>query len=139
MTLQTVTLRLPDMLYRQVERRAKEMRRSVEAELVAVVSTALPTLEDLPEDVASDLTQLTYLTDAELWQAARTALPAQSAERMQGLLLKRQREGLITSEERELEHLARHADRTMLVRAQAAALLKARGHDVKSFGPAEPA
>ena len=88
MTLQAVTLRLPDTLYRQVERRARRMHRSVEDELMDVVSTAMPTLEGLPADIAEDLEQLTYLTAAELWQAARTTLPEQNAERTQTLLLK---------------------------------------------------
>lgn len=55
MTLQTITLRLPEMLYRQVEHRAQRMRRSVEDELIIVVSTALPTTDNLPLDIAGDL------------------------------------------------------------------------------------
>jgi hypothetical protein len=135
MTLQTVTLRLPDLIYRQIERRAQRMRRSVEDELVVVVSSALPTLDDLPADIADELAQLAYLTDAELWQAARTTLPLRDSERMQALLLKRQREGLSAAEEREAKRLAHRADRTMLVRAQAAVLLKERGHDISSLSP----
>ena len=107
MTLQTITVRLPDMLYRQVEHRAQRMRRSIEDELVAVVSTALPTADDLPHDTTDDLAQLSFLTDAELWQAAQTTLPPRDAERMQALMFKRQREGLTTAEEREAQRLAR--------------------------------
>ena len=73
MALQTVTVHLPEMLYRQVARRAQRMRRSVEDELVEVVSTAMPTMEALPSDIVDDLEQLTYLTDAEMWEAALTA------------------------------------------------------------------
>jgi hypothetical protein len=135
MTLQTITLRLPDMLFRQIERRAQRTRRPVEDELVAVVSSALPTLDDLPADIADELAQLGYLTDAELWQAAHTALLLSDSERMQALLLKRQRDGLSVAEEREARRLAHRADRTMLVRAQAAALLKDRGHDISSVRP----
>ncbi|OIO95146.1 MAG: hypothetical protein AUK03_05890 [Anaerolineae bacterium CG2_30_64_16] len=135
MALQTVTLRLPDLIYRQIERSARRMRRSVEDELVVVVSSALPTLEDLPADIVDDLAQLAYLTDAELWQAARSALSRRDSERMQALLLKRQCEELSTAEEREAKRLAYRSDRTMLVRAQAAVLLKDRGHDISSLRP----
>jgi len=135
MTLETVTLHLPDMIYRQIKRRAQRMRRSVEDELVVVVSSALPTLDDLPADIADELAQLAYLTDAELWQAARTTLPLRDSERMQALLLKRQREGLSAAEGREAKRLVHRADRTMLVRAQAAVLLKERGHDISSLSP----
>jgi hypothetical protein len=138
MALQTVTARLPEMLYRQVARRAQRMRRSVEDELVEVVSTAIPTMEALPSDIVDDLEQLTYLTDAEMWEAARTTLPRQSSERMQALVLKRQGVRLTAVEERELKRLTHLADRAMLVRAQAAVLLKERGHNIESLGPAEP-
>ncbi|MFZ2419931.1 MAG: hypothetical protein WA029_02200 [Anaerolineae bacterium] len=45
---------------------------------------------------------------------------------MQALLLKRQRDGLTPQETREAERLLHSADRTMLLRAQATVLLKAR-------------
>ena len=138
MTLQTVAVHLPEMLYRQVARRAQQMRRSVEDELVEVVSTAMPTMEALPSDIVDDLEQLTYLTDAEMWEAARTTLPRQNSERMQALVLKRQGVRLSAVEERELKRLTHLADRAMLVRAQAAVLLKERGHNIESLGPAEP-
>lgn len=138
MALQTVTVHLPEMLYRQVARRAQRMRRSVEDELVEVVSTAMPTMEALPSDIVDDLEQLTYLTDAEMWEAARTTLPRQNSERMQALVLKRQGVRLTAVEERELKRLTHLADRAMLVRAQAAVLLKERGHNIESLGPAEP-
>lgn len=126
MTLQTVTLHVPIALYRQVELRARRARRPVEDELVDVMSAALPTLEDLPADIADDLAQLTYLTDAELQQASQTTLPSRDAERMQSLMLKRQQEGLKPQEAQEAEHLSHRADRAMLVRAQANVLLKVR-------------
>ena len=133
MTLQTVTVRLPDLLYRQIERQAQQMRRSIEDELVVVVSSALPDLDALPNDIADDLAQLVFLNDAELWQAARTTLPIKDSERMQALVIKRQNDGLTDAEEREAQRLVHRADRAMLVRAQAAALLKERGHDVSSL------
>jgi ATP-dependent helicase YprA (DUF1998 family) len=109
------------------------MRRSVEDELVAVVSTALPTSEHLPQDIADDLAQLAFLTDTELWQAAQTTLSSRESERMQTLVFKRQREGLRVAEEREAQRLAHRADRVMLVRGQAAALLRDRGHDISTL------
>jgi hypothetical protein len=129
MTVQAVTLRLPDILYRRLEQRAREKRRSVEDELVSVVSSALPTIDDLSADIAGDMAQLTFLTDAELWQAARSQIPERDAERMQALLWKRQREDLSAAETREVARLGHRANRTMLVRAQAAVLLKERGYD----------
>lgn len=58
---------------------------------------------------------------------------------MQALMFKRQRDELTVAEEREAQRLAHRADRTMLVRSQAAALLKDRGHDVSELKPAKAA
>jgi len=138
MALETVTVRLPDVLYRQIEQRARRMHRSVEDELVAVVAEALPALEDLPADIADELAQLAFLSDEELWQAARTTLPPEESERMQTLLLKRQREGLSPEEQQEAERLLHRYDRTMLVRARAAVLLKERGHNISTLHPMTP-
>jgi hypothetical protein len=52
---------------------------------------------------------------------------------METLHIKRQSEGLSAVEEQTLSGLVFRYERSMLVRAQAAALLKARGHDVSSL------
>jgi hypothetical protein len=109
------------------------MHRSVEDELVAAVAATLPTLDDLPTDIADEMAQLAYLSDDELWQAAQTELTPHESERMQALLLKRQREGLTLLEEQEVERLAHRYDRIMLVRAQAVVLLKERGYDISNL------
>jgi 23S rRNA maturation mini-RNase III len=74
------------------------------------------------------LAQLAYLNDAALWQAARTTLPAAQRERLESLHQKNQRDGL-TAEEQAEEQAALLAlyRETVLVRAQAAVLLKQPG------------
>lgn len=89
----------------------------------------------LPQELQDDLDQLAFLTDDELWHVAHTALSAKDHEQMEALLQKQQRTGLNASELAEAESLADRYERTMLVRAKAAVLLKARGHDVSSLGP----
>ncbi len=64
MTAQTVTLRLPDALYHQVDRRARQMRRSVEEELVTIVSAALPMPDDPPTDFAQEVAMFEQLRPA---------------------------------------------------------------------------
>ena len=135
MTVQTVTLDLPELLYQQVARRAQQMKRSVEDELVAAVANVFPTLDSLSADVENDLTQLEFLTDDELWQAAHSALDSVENGRMQTLVLKQQSEGLTAAERQQAENLLTHFDRTMLIRAKAGVLLKRRGHDISSLSP----
>ncbi len=133
MAVQHVTVRLPDKLYDQVKRRAQHMHRSVEEEVAAVMAEALPAQDDLPAGIGDEMAQLAFLTDDELWRAARSRVTARETERMQTLMWKRQREGLTQREQSEAERLVQRSDRVMLVRAQSAALLKARGHDISEL------
>jgi hypothetical protein len=130
MAVQAVTLHLPSPLYEQLKRWAEQTHRSVEAELLEVVAAAVPVADDLPADLAQVISPLALLDDEALWRAARSHLPAEAAAQMEQLHLKRQREGLTGSEAETLAGLVRHYERAMLVRAQAAALLKERGYDV---------
>lgn len=126
MAVQQVTIRLSDSLYHQVKQRARRTQRSIEDEVAAVVEVALPALDDLPLAVADELAQMALMTDEELQQAARLRMTAAEDQRMQRLVLQRQLGGLSTEQEIEAERLAQRQERVMLVRAQAAALLRER-------------
>ena len=133
MTTQTITLDLPEPLYQKLKVRATQARRSVEDELLDLLAAAVPVADELPDDLTAAITPLAMLDDAELWRAAQTRLPPDVAARLEELHLKRQRAGLTEPEEREAATLVRQYERVMLVRAQAAALLKQRGHDVSGL------
>ena len=130
MTVQVVTLHVPSPLYEQLKRRAAQAQRTVETEILDVVATAVPVGDDLPADLSEAISPLALLDDAALWHAARGHLSAEAVAQLEDLHLKSQREGLDNAETETLRGLVRLYERTMLVRAQAAALLKARGHDV---------
>lgn len=133
MMLQTLTIRLPEQVYQNIEQRARRTQRSIEDELAVVVATALPTLDELPVELADELAQLNLLTDNELRGAAESVLPPEDSEQMQGLAFKRQREGLTVSEQQTAEYLLRRSERLMLIRAKAAMLLKERGQDISTL------
>ena len=63
MTVHSVTLDLPSTLYARVEQRAAQTQRSVEEELLDVLTSALPASEDLPADLAAALAPLALLDD----------------------------------------------------------------------------
>jgi plasmid stability protein len=130
---QAITLHLPDDLYARLKRQAEETHRSVEEELVDIVSQGIPRSPTLPDDLAVAVSQLALLPDEALWRAARSHFPAKAATRLETLHLKRQRAGLDQIETQELAGLMRQYERAMLVRARAAALLAERGHDVSSL------
>jgi plasmid stability protein len=130
MNSQSVTLELPESLYEQLQARAVRRQRTVADEVLDVLSGAIPATEALPDDLEQAIAQLAFLDDAALWQAGRSTLANDAVERLSELNAKRQREGLTEVEQQESEVLVRQYERSVLVRAQAAALLKQRGHDV---------
>jgi plasmid stability protein len=133
MTTHPVTLELPASLYDSLKRRAERANRPVEAELLDVLTAAVPAGEELPDDLAGAVAPLSLLDDEALWRAARSNLASEVASQLEDLHLKRQREGLTDAEAQTLSVLVKHYERAMLIRAQAAAILKQRGHDVSGL------
>jgi hypothetical protein len=138
MTTQEVTLELPEPVYDQIRRAAEKTQRPINDLLLEAVIAAAPSLDAPTGPLRSALAQLAYLNDAALWQAARsTVLPAQR-ERLEALHGKQQREGLSAEELQEEQALQELYRETLLVRAQAALLLKQRGYDVSDPQPFAP-
>lgn len=136
MATHTVTVNLPAHIYERVEQQAQDKNCSVEDELTAVVETAVSLGEEwagVPPDLAEEAAQLALLDDEHLWRVARLTVPAEKSERMQALTWKQQSEGLTEAEQQEARQLQRLAHRVMLLRAEAAVLLKERGFDISSL------
>lgn len=127
---QTLTLSVPEPLYQRLKERAEQTQRSVEAEMLEVLVTAMPEGNGLPQDLEAALAPLALLEDAALWRAAQSRLAAEATAQIEELHLKRQREGLTDAETQALAALMQQYERAMLVRAQAARILHQRGHDV---------
>jgi len=131
--MQTLTLNVPGPLYDRLKHRAQRSNRTVEDETIDLLVAMMPTTDELSVDLAEAISHLSVLEDGSLWHAARAHLTPEDASRLEELHQKRQREGLDDTESRELPHLVRQFERFMLVRAQAAALLQQRGHDVSGL------
>lgn len=86
--------------------------------------------EKLSDEMAKILADLGLLNDEDLWRAARNHLSDDTRSQLEALNLKQQREKLTPSEKETLELLVHQYDRAVLLRAEAARLLKQRGHDV---------
>ena len=130
MPAQAVTLQLPEPLYDHFKRRADDAHRSVEVELLEAVATAVPRSEELPVDLAVAVADLAGLDDDALWRAAKDRFPEKAAAELEALNLKQQREGLERAEKKRQSQLLKGYERVMLLRSEAAWLLKQRGHDV---------
>jgi hypothetical protein len=138
MTYQTVTLSVPDPIYQQIRRIAEKIRRPVNDVLIEAVTAAAPAMDGKGRKTRSALAQMAYLNDAALWQAARSTMSMEQRELLADLHATQQRRKLTAQErttERALLELYRE---TLLVRAQAALLLKQRGYDVTDPGQFAP-
>jgi len=133
MTAQDVLIRLPQALFDQLQARAARRQRTVADEILDVLTGATPATEALPDELERVLAHLAHLDDATLWQTARSRIPSEASERLEALNLKYQRAGRTPPEHAESNELVHLYERSMLVRAQAIALLKQRGHDVSSL------
>lgn len=131
MITHAITVKLPDVLYERIVRRATGAKHSIEDELAAVVSEALSDASTvLPATLAERLGQLQVLGDEDLWRAAELRVPTEKAERLEVLADKQEAEGLSRAERQELDRLVNMGHQVMLVRAEAAVLLKRRGYDI---------
>lgn len=133
MTAHAVTLQLPGPLYSHFQSRAERTHRSLEAELLDAVAAVASDEEDLPPELAQTIADLGLLTDEELWRAARNRLSDEARAHLEALNFKQQKEGLAPAEKETLEHLVQQYDRAVLLRAEAARLLKERGQDISKL------
>jgi plasmid stability protein len=130
MTVQSLTLSIPELLYEQIKHRAAERDRSVEDETLDLLANAVPGNQGLSKDLAAAIAPLELLDNEALARAAQSHLPSDVAQALESLHLKRQRDGLTAAEGETLSALVLQYERAMLVRAQAARLLRERGLDV---------
>lgn len=131
MTVETVQLDVPEIVYQRMKNTAQAMRRSVEDVMVHALRVGSPpTWDDVPAEFQTDLARMDRMEDDALWVFARSKKTADEMQRYDELLARHQ-DGLLTdSEKQELAQLRMEADRFMLRKAHAAALLRWRGHTV---------
>jgi hypothetical protein len=129
MTLQTITLRLPEDSYRRLQRMAIALQRPLEEVASQTIRGNLPpAVDDLPAELQNELAAWSSLSDERLWEIARDPLPADQWRRHRRLLRKNEVGALTEAEREELARLRTATDRFVLRRSYALALLKWRGH-----------
>jgi hypothetical protein len=129
--IQNVTLPIPDYLYLRFEQAAKATQQSVTDVLLHAVEVGSPpSWDDVPTEFQADLAALDRLDDKALWRVARSQQSESVMDRHEELLYKNANDTLTPSERNELTHLRQEANRLMLRKAQAAALLRWRGYQL---------
>jgi plasmid stability protein len=130
MANQKVVLDLPENIYERVKQRADNKNRTVEAELIEVVTTAVPVEDELPQDMLEAVAELRKLNDKALWKAARSHTSAKTVSKMEKMHFKQQNESLSELEKQSLAQMLYEYEKTILIRAEAAGLLMERGYDI---------
>jgi hypothetical protein len=130
---ESITLQLPDRLYQRLVNTALATQRPLEEVIVHALEVGgPPDWNDVPAEFQADLAALDRLDDATLWQIARSRKAVDEMTRYNELLERNQEGALTDAEQLELTALRREADRFMLCKAQAATILRWRGHQVPS-------
>jgi len=122
---------IPDLIYQRLVNTANATGRSLEEVMLHALKVGSPPdWNNIPDEFKADLAALDRLEDEALWKIATARkMPEEMAEYNE--LLERNQNGNLTqAEQLELIELRSQADRFMLRKAQAAALLHWRGHHV---------
>jgi plasmid stability protein len=130
MSSQTLTVAVPDKMFARIRDRAQQANRTVEAEVLDVLSDALTNQDELPADLEAAVSALDLFDETALRRAFESRLSAEASEELESLHFKERREGLTPAENQRRRDLVRQYERAMLVRARAAALLHQRGYPV---------
>lgn len=129
MTNITVILPLPASEYQRLANIAFAMRRPVEEVIVYALKLGSPPgWDDVPIEFQADLAEMDRLEDDRLWAIAQSKKEPASLLRYDELLARNQDNLLTDTEKQELRQLRTEADRFMLCKAHAAALLHWRGY-----------
>lgn len=131
MSYQQITISLPDTLFIRLQQAAQATQQSLpDVMLRALQLGSPPSWSDAPANLQADIAALDRLDDDSLWQIARARTSENDMVRYETLLDKNAENQLSDHEERELQKLRRKADRFMLRKAHAVALLQWRGHTI---------
>ncbi|MCP4107305.1 MAG: hypothetical protein GY749_17475 [Desulfobacteraceae bacterium] len=129
MNTQSLTLHLPENIYRRLQLMAKTTHQPLEEIAFQSIQGNLPPLsDDIPPEWRGDLAELQYLSDAALWTVARESLPEKQWDRHQKLLEQNQTGTLTETEQDELDNLRTVTDRFVFRRSYTLALLRWRGY-----------
>ena len=133
MTVQTVTLNMPESLYQRAKQAADVLKQPLEDVIVDTLASTLPLLDDVPAEMVGELAAMAHLSDEALQGLANNVMLVERQELLHNLLDEQSRGELDELSQRELAALMAEYGRHMLRRAKAVALLIARGRPVPAL------
>ncbi len=131
MTTQRITIELSESIFHRFVQIAEATHQPLE-DLIAqsVVSNLPPSAENAPLALRAELMEMQSLSVDELLAIAQTQANAIQYENHVQLLEKNQTEDLSAEDRKELTNLRQTADRLMLRKAYAWAILRWKGHRI---------
>ncbi len=129
----TVTLTLSQEVYDELQQRARRRQHRVEDEAALALAAILGAEQRLPADLEAAIAALALLDDEALWRVSRSQPTVEDGILLDALVDKRRRQGLTDAEAQLLAELVDRHDRVMVLRAEAVARLRERGHDVSAL------
>ena len=133
MSIQAITLRMPEAIYQRAKHAADLLQKPMEEVIVNTLASTLPLLDDVPEEMASEVAVMAQLSDEALQGMANGTMLMERQELLHNRLDQQGRGELDEAGQRELTALMAESGRAMLRRAKAVALLMARGHTVPAI------
>lgn len=123
-----IILTIPEEISERARAIAELTAQSVEAVLLEHLKTLSTPLASLPAEQQAELDALSQLSDDTLWTIAREQMPDAAQARYETLTAQVSGSTLTPEETRELDALVERADRLMLRKAEASAILRSRGY-----------
>lgn len=124
----TLSLNIPDEVYRRALRLAQESAQPVEQVLLDHLRRLPESYASLPDDEQEELRALRSLSDDALRVIAREQMASEVQARMHGLMDKNSLGTISEQEYAELEADVERGNRLMVRKAEAAGILMERGH-----------
>jgi uncharacterized protein YnzC (UPF0291/DUF896 family) len=153
MPAKTLTVAVPEPLLKELRGRARRAKRTVEAEVLKLISDAVTAGdqppangaghdrngrvivagpqedEALPADIQAAIAEVERLDEAGLRRAVADVLSTKEVRRLEALNRKAQKEGLTAAEAKQRDELSHRYEKALVVRAKALAELHKRGVD----------
>lgn len=129
--MQKLTVELPESVFQKLLRIASLTQQSPEALAAqSIISNLPPSAENAPDQMQAELLQMPPLSIDELLKVANSQIPPAQQQRHLELLEKNHTDSITVEEQQELADLRLAAEREMLRKAYAWAVLRWRGYSV---------
>ncbi|MCO5186420.1 MAG: hypothetical protein M9941_17010 [Anaerolineae bacterium] len=128
MSLQTITINLPQSLFQSAEKIAQITQRPLDEVVRDSLTHTLPPLDDVAAEDMEMLARLSTLDDTALWRKAEQQLTSAEQDEMQQLLERQSSDSLQQEESERLAALMDEYGRLLVQKAHAWLLLARRGY-----------